>query len=295
MILVFVILLLFLALIRGRRALGRVEGLAWIVGWSGFLACIAWPLLFLPWLPLLALWHHHKPAGEGTLLGAPIVSPEVLIVVPALNEAESLKKLLPGAPHDAQVLVIDDGSTDNTGTVALEGGAGVLRSDTPRGGGHALRLGFAVAQKVHARFVVTMDADGQHRFEDLPAMLLPLQEDRADLVVGSRRLGRSVGHTAVRSLGVDVFNRIIALVTGRGVTDCSSGYRALRTDILSDMKLREDRHHTAEMLIEAARRGLRVAEAPVTILPRTAGETRKGSDWRYGLRFAGTIVRAWWG
>lgn len=224
---------------------------------------------------------------------------EVVLIMPALNEAENLAKVLPEAPTEClgmpvRIVVVDDGSEDDTVGVAARYGALPVKTPINVGGGHALQVGFAVARRLGARFAVTMDADGQHRFEDLPTLLAPLKEDRADFTIGSRNLGVSVGHEAVRALGIRVFNAILSFLTGRPITDCSSGYRAFRLDRLARLRLIQDRHHTAETIIEASRAGLRIEEVPITILPRIHGESRKGTNWRYGVRFARTVLSSWW-
>jgi len=139
-----------------------------------------------------------------------------------------------------------------------------------------------------------MDADGQHRFADLPVVMAPLLAGAADVVVGSRRLGESVGHEATRSIGLALFNAVLSFVVGRRVTDCSSGFRGFDLKAFERLRLVQRRHHTAELLIEAARRGLRVVEVPITILPRVHGESKKGTNLLYGARFATTILTSWW-
>lgn len=227
-------------------------------------------------------------------------APDIVVIVPAFDEAENLPELLARAPdavagRTVRVLVVDDGSRDRTAVVAREAGARVARSPVNGGGGHALQIGFEAARRLGARFAVTMDADGQHRFEDLATVLGPLLRGEADVVVGSRNLGESVGHTAFRALGLRVFNVVIGALTGRPTTDCSSGFRAIGLEAARPLRLRQRRHHTAELLLEAARHRLRVVEVPITILPRAHGASKKGPDLLYGLRFAGTILTTWWG
>jgi glycosyltransferase involved in cell wall biosynthesis len=191
--------------------------------------------------------------------------------------------------------VVDDGSTDGTPDVAEENGALVARSLMNVGGGHALQVGFAAARRLGARWVVTLDADGQHQPAELPLLLAPLLRGEADVVVGSRHLGQSVGHERTRALGLRIFNALLSFLLGRRITDCSSGYRAFDLEKLRTLRLVQDRHHTAELLIEAARNGLRIVEVGIVISPRRSGESKKGTNWRYGVRFARTVAQAWWG
>lgn len=299
--------LLGLASVRSGRMLGRLEAGAWIVATAAALWAIS-PILLGLCIVTSALgigvigWFGRAPlAARGGPPVAPQAGPppDVLVVLPALNEAENLTLHLPAAPptvlgQRVELLVVDDGSTDETSAVARSLGARVVRSPVNRGGGHALRAGFTAATELGASYVVTLDADGQHRFEDLPVVLGPLVRGEADLVVGSRRLGRSEGHSAIRSIGVDVFNTLLGALLGRRITDCASGYRALRVSMLPRLALAEDRHHTAELLLLAKRAGLRVVEVPIVIVPRSFGESRKGTTLRYACRFTRSMARSWW-
>lgn len=224
---------------------------------------------------------------------------ELVLVMPAFDEAPSLRQILPGRPREllglaAHLVLVDDGSRDATAEVAAGQGAWVIRSPRNRGGGFALKVGFAAARRLGARYVLTLDADGQHRFEDLPAVLAPLSAGQADLVIGSRRLGAAPGAAPLRALGVRVFSALLSFLTGQRITDCASGLRGLRMARLGELQLVQIRHHTAEMIIEAARRRLAIAEVGITIVPRVAGVTKKGGSIVYALRFAASIAATWW-
>lgn len=225
---------------------------------------------------------------------------EILCIMPALNEAENLPVVLGLMPkevagHRVRCLVVDDGSTDGTPEVADAHGALVARSLMNVGGGHALQIGFATAARLGARWVVTLDADGQHQPGELPLLMAPLLAGEAEVVVGSRHLGQSVGHERTRAIGLRLFNALLSFLLGRRITDCSSGYRAFDLARLRTLRLVQDRHHTAELLIEAARKQLRIREVGIVISPRLSGESKKGTNWRYGVRFARTVAQAWWG
>ena len=224
---------------------------------------------------------------------------DLVLVMPAYDEADNLRAILPARPAqllglDAHLVVVDDGSRDATAEVAAAHGAWAVRSPHNRGGGFALKLGFVAARRLGARIVITLDADGQHRFEDLPTVLAPLLAGTADLVIGSRRLGAAVDATRVRALGVRVFSALLTFLTRQRISDCASGLRGLRLARLGELRLHQARHHTAELIIEAARRRLIIAEVPITIVPRHSGQTKKGGSFGYALRFAGTILTSWW-
>jgi glycosyltransferase involved in cell wall biosynthesis len=222
----------------------------------------------------------------------------VLVVIPAYEEEGSLPGVLDRLPPavsglPVRVLVVDDGSGDRTAEIAREHGAIVERFETNRGGGAALRAGFELAMAGAAEIVVTMDADGQHLPEEIEALVAPVAAGRADLVVGSRVLGAAEPNTFARDLGIAFFNRLISLLMRRRIGDCSNGYRALRTDVLRSLDLRQQQFHTSEFLIQALARGVEVVEVPVTVARRSHGTTKKPRALRYGFGFARAIVLTW--
>jgi len=223
----------------------------------------------------------------------------IMIVIPAYNEAENLREILPRIPKQiggvgVGVLVCDDGSEDDTAKVVLQYGHLAVSNRVNRGQGAASRLGYDVLTKHHVSVGVTMDADNQHRPEDLERLVAPILNGQYDLVIGSRILGNQERTRWIRKLGISIFSRIIRLVIGLRVTDCSSGFKAFNIDKFKNMNLTEDQFQSAEVLIEARKKGLRIGEVPITINRRTHGQSKKGTDWNYGLNFAKTILKTWW-
>jgi cellulose synthase/poly-beta-1,6-N-acetylglucosamine synthase-like glycosyltransferase len=223
----------------------------------------------------------------------------IMILIPAYNEAENLKVLLPRVPKqiesmDVGILVIDDGSDDETFSIAESNGACVVKNLINRGGGAALRLGYDILQKAGVRYCTTMDADGQHQPEEIRDLILPIIEGQYDCVIGSRILGNRESANRLRIAGVYIFGRLISILLGHRITDPSSGFRAFRMDALHSIQLREDQYHTSELIIEAVRKGLRIGEVPITILRRKYGKSKKGKDLIYGFHFARIIIKTWW-
>jgi glycosyltransferase involved in cell wall biosynthesis len=222
----------------------------------------------------------------------------VAIVIPAFDEAANLGELLPRIPttvcgEPSAVLVVDDGSGDETSGAAERAGAVVARLPLNRGGGAALRVGYALMVEAEARVVVTMDADGQHRPEDLDRVAAPVLSGRAELAQGSRTLGHSEPGAVARELGIAVFNRLVQGLTRVRVSDCSNSYRAIRTELLPELDLRQPQFHAAEFLIEAITRGASLEEVPVSVLARRHGSSKKPATLRYGFGFCRAIVTAW--
>jgi Glycosyl transferase family 2 len=222
----------------------------------------------------------------------------ICVVMPAYNEAQNLSAVLPKVPHkigpyDVQTVVIDDGSTDGSGKVAALHGALVVAHPFNRGGGAALRLGFDVATEMNARVVVTIDSDGQHDPGEIVGLVEPILSNQADIVIGSRLLGSWEKDSNLRHAGVFLFNTVLRIATGKHLTDCSSGFRAMRIEPLRRLTLVQDQYHTAELIILASKAGLRIVERPITVRHRLSGQSKKGHDLMYGYRFLRTVIKSW--
>ena len=233
------------------------------------------------------------------MIGSAFYDCGIIIVIPAYNEAENLKVLLNDIPKEIQgnkinVVVVDDGSTDKTVEVVTEAGCFVLSNGVRRGGGAALRLGYDIAKDTTAQIIVTMDADCQHNPTDISNIVEPLLEDKCDFVIGSRILGHWEKDNRFRFMGLYFFNLVLNLLLKERITDCSSGFRAFKVKLLDSIVLKEDQFHTSELIIDAAKKGARIKEVPITISCRNYGQSKKGNDWKYGLNFARTIIKTWW-
>lgn len=223
---------------------------------------------------------------------------KVAILIPAYNEAENIGVVLDQMPAEVcgvrtEVLVVDDGSRDGTGDVAAEHGALVARHVTNRGGGAALRTGYRLMVESGAEVVVTLDADGQHLPAEMPRLVEPVLSGEVDVAHGSRVLGHADRNHFARELGIVFFNRLVSFITRTHVTDCSNGYRAVRTTVLPQLVLRQEQFHTSEFMIEAIKRGVPAKEVPITVEQRLHGHSKKPAVMRYGLGFANAIVRTW--
>jgi hypothetical protein len=222
----------------------------------------------------------------------------IVVVSPAHNEAENVGAVIEAMPPEVEgyhvvPIVIDDRSDDGTAETARAAGALAASLPIRRGGGLALRVGYDIALKLGADIVVTMDADGQHQPEELPTVVGPIIDGRADHVNGSRMLGDFERESPIRHLGVHFFSRVVTILTGQRVTDISSGYRATRAETLRALILEQDQFWTSEVTIEALRQRARVVEVPVTFLTRRGGVSKKPKSFRYGWNFSKAIVKTW--
>ena len=223
---------------------------------------------------------------------------KIAIVIPAYNEAENIGHVLDLIPAEVcglatETLVVDDGSRDGTGDVVGAHGAIVARHVTNRGGGAALRTGYRLMVESRAEIVVTLDADGQHLPSEMSRLVRPIIDGEVDMAHGSRVLGHADRNHFARELGIVFFNRLVSFITRTHVTDCSNGYRAVRTSVLPQLVLRQEQFHTSEFMIEAIKRGIPAKEVPITVEQRLHGHSKKPAVFRYGVGFANAIVRTW--
>jgi glycosyltransferase involved in cell wall biosynthesis len=223
----------------------------------------------------------------------------VVVVIPALNEAECVGGVLDAIPDEecglpVQTIVVDDGSTDATSEVARAHGALVARLEQNLGQGAAFRVGYRLGREHGARYLVTLDADGQWDPADMAGVLQPVVEGEADFVLGSRVLGRTENDNRLRGAGVRVFGTLVSALTGVKVTDTSSGLRAMLAEVTARVPQHEPQYQSSELLLGAIYAGYRIAERPIVMHKRAAGESKKGHDVMFGVRYANVILRTWW-
>ncbi len=208
--------------------------------------------------------------------------PRTLLIIPALNEAANIadvvvraRRHLPGV----DLLVIDDGSGDDTAALAEAAGAMVLTLPFNLGIGAAVQTGFAFAGRHGYQQVLRSDGDGQHAADDLQRLRLALQGGDSDIVTGTRfgahHGGRSV--SPGRRVGIVLLASLISLITGRRITDPTSGQAAFNQRAIN-LFAQEYPHDYPEPegLVRAHRAGLRLSELPVTMQPRLEGRSSIG-------------------
>lgn len=222
----------------------------------------------------------------------------VIVVIAAYEEEASIGGVLDELPKEAcglpvSCIVVVDGDTDRTASVARDHGAYVCVFPDNRGHGVALRVGYALARNMGARFIVTTDADGQYLGSDIAPVLEPVASGVADFAVGSRWLGRQETTDPVRRSGSWFFARLASLLTGQHITDTSSGLRAMTVEVPASVTLRQPQYQTSELLMETLAKGFRYVEVPMTMRKRTHGKTKKGRWFLYGPRYARVLVTTW--
>lgn len=194
--------------------------------------------------------------------------PSIYFVIPAYNEARCvggvIRRVLTRFPH---VIVVDDGSSDGTADEARAAGAVVLVHVLNRGQGAALKTGIDFALGAGADIIVTFDSDGQHRLEDVEALIEPVRSGQYDVALGSRFLNTETQIPPMRRLTLKLgvlFTRVVSQIK---VTDTHNGLRALSRKAAEQIQIRQDRMaHASEILDEISRLKLRFREVPTRIL-----------------------------
>jgi glycosyltransferase involved in cell wall biosynthesis len=192
----------------------------------------------------------------------------VWVVVPGFNEGPVIGKTLASVKAWLpNVVVVDDGSSDDTADRASRAGAHVLRHPINLGQGAALGTGIGYALLQQADFIITFDADGQHQPSDIDVLLRTAREHRADVVLGSRFLGRASDMPASRRLLLKLATAYTRFTTGLSLTDAHNGLRLFSRRAAKQLRIRQNRMaHASEMLEWLGSSGLRVVEAPVDIV-----------------------------
>lgn len=220
--------------------------------------------------------------------------------MPALNEEESVARVLASLPtrldgvSTTRFLVVDDGSTDRTAEVAEDAGALVVRHPANRGVGKAFHT--AVNQALHhgADVLVTIDADGQFDPSQIPDLIRPIVEDKADLVTGCRFIcqKRPENMPLVKYWGNLVVARMLRFVAGVDLADVSCGFRAYGREALLNLNLFGKFTYTQETILDLSFKELRIAEVPVNVTYFPGRKSRvAGSIFRYALNSGKIITR----
>ena len=194
--------------------------------------------------------------------------PFIVACIPAYNEDESIAKVIVQTQkHVNKIIVCDDGSKDMTAEIAESLGAEVLRHPKNAGYGASLRSLFKAARTVHADVMVTIDADGQHNPQSIPALIEPVLKGEADIVIGSRFIGNGEENIpGYRKSGIKIINKLANGGSHNEITDTQSGLRAYSPHAIETLHLSEfGMGASTEILIKAKEHNLKIKEVPVVV------------------------------
>jgi glycosyltransferase involved in cell wall biosynthesis len=216
------------------------------------------------------LHHHllnHDSWNESTL--STKIQPKVLVCIPAYNEAKNISDVVSRSKKYADdIIVYDDGSSDDTYELAKTAGAIVIKSSKNTGYGAAIRALFQAAREQNADIMVTLDSDGQHNPDHIPRLLEPIRTQNFDIVIGSRFLNKEDKEKVpkYRSFGIKTITKLTQSASYGGLSDSQSGFRAYNRRALSKINLFEDGMAVStEILLRARENNLSATEVPITI------------------------------
>ena len=214
----------------------------------------------------------------------------IVTVIPALNEATRIGKVIQDArKYSDAVLVVDDGSTDTTKQIAEQEGARVIRHLQNSGAGAATMTGILAARAIGATVIITLDADGQHEPADIPLLLKPVQEGKADIVFANR-FGQRNKIPLIRRIANNVGNVVTLLATGKYVRDSQCGFKVFGPKAVQQIDLRMNGFEfCSEIVRECVRHRWRVAEIPTKVL-YSEYTLAKGQSFANGIRTAFKIL-----
>lgn len=215
---------------------------------------------------------------------------KTVAVIPAYNESKRIQGVITAVqPYIQDIIVVDDGSTDDTATVATAAGARVIQHGMNCGAGAATMTGIEVARALHANVVVTLDADGQHNPADIPAMLEPLRKGGVDAVFANR-FGRRNHIPVIRRIFNSIGNFVTFCVTGRWVPDSQCGFKAFGQTAIDQIDLRMGGFEfCTEVVREAVQHRWRIVHIPTKVL-YSEYTLAKGQSFANGVKTALKIL-----
>jgi glycosyltransferase involved in cell wall biosynthesis len=227
----------------------------------------------------------------------------LLVAIPALNESATIADVVRGVPERVEgvgpieILVIDDGSSDDTAALASEVGARVIRHPAPRGVGAAFQTALSYGIESGADVIVTLDGDGQFDPADIPKLAAPVISGEAEFTTASRFADPALepDMPAIKRWGNRMMSRLISRLAGQRIFDVSCGMRCYGRDAALQLNLRGSFTYTQEVLLNLAFRNVRILEVPIRVRgERESGKSRVANNlWRYAFRTIQIIFRCY--
>ena len=207
---------------------------------------------------------------------------KITVGIPAYNEEKNIAKIIVQLKKVAdQIIVCDDGSTDSTSEIAESLGAIIIKHPKNLGYGSAIRSIFLKSREINAEILVTIDADGQHKIEDVKKVTKPIVDGQADISIGSRFLEEGDNAPKYRKLGINIITKVTNSSLSEKITDAQSGFRAYNKKVLQSLTPSDSGMGiSTEILIKSSNLGLKIAEVPTEI--QYEGETSSQNPISHG-------------
>ena len=225
---------------------------------------------------------------------------KLIVTIPAYNEENTIDKVIREIPRQidgidlVEVLVINDGSTDNTVKVAKDAGADhIISQKENQGLAFAFRTGLEEALKRSADIIVNTDADFQYNQQQIPDLVNPILESKADIVLGSRFSGYIEHMVPQKKIGNIIATRVTRMASGFPVTDAQTGFRAFSRDAALRMNILSDYTYVQETIMQAVGHNLTMVEIPIEFRKREGSSRLMSGVFNYAKRAASTILRTY--
>jgi len=192
---------------------------------------------------------------------------KILVIIPGYNEGRTIAKVIKKTKKYVEdIIVIDDGSVDDTFNQAKKAGAGVIRHTLNKGVGAAQRTGYIYGIRNNYDYLIQLDADEQHNPDYIPKMLDIAYKKDYDVIIGSRFLTKSYkDYSFIRKTGIRFFTGFVNLIAGIKVTDVTSGYKLIKVDKLKKLSRTSDLHPAVEQMLDMHKKKLRIKEIPMVM------------------------------
>ena len=190
-----------------------------------------------------------------------------MIGIPAFNEEKNIGLLVAKLTQKYDVVIVcDDGSTDMTSTIVSCMDAHLISHEKNQGYGSAIKTIFNEAKKLDGDILVTFDADGQHQISEIDSIIQPILQNKSDIVIGSRFLGKTKDLPKYRKVGIKAITGLTNTMTGTNLSDAQSGFRAYSKNVLNEISLTDSGMGiSTEILIKSAKKNFKITEVPITI------------------------------
>ena len=224
---------------------------------------------------------------------------EICITIPAYNEAETIgsvisniKKVMDENKHNYKILVIDDGSKDTTKEIAKNKGAIVFSHPRNYGLAETFRTEMKKALELNPDIIVHIDADNQYLASDIPSLIKPIIDKKADIVLGSRFKGKIESMQLIKRLGNKAFSKVISNITKIKISDGQTGFRAFTKEV-AKMNIQSDHTYTQEQIIKAIKNKFRLIEVPAYFAKRKDKSRLMKNPFDYAIRAWVNILRVY--